>query len=105
MNSSSWQFHSKTAIAFLLIGVFLGMMPSINPDYPVSTHQIQRESSGQARCGDGRHHGPPPPPPPGLPPTVLFLLGAALGYLIGKQKSHAPFPPPHYHYEKPPLAK
>lgn len=29
----------------------------------------------------GRHHGPPP-----VPPTVLFLTGAALGYLIGTRR-------------------
>lgn len=31
-----------------------------------------------------RHHGPPPPPC--LPPTVIFLIGSGLGYLIGTRQ-------------------
>ena len=35
-----------------------------------------------------RRHGPPP----GVPPTVLFLVGAGLGYLVGRSRR---FGPPH----------
>lgn len=37
---------------------------------------------GDRRRGGGRHHGPPP----FLPPTVIFMIGGALGYLVGTRK-------------------
>lgn len=52
-----------------------------------------REERGDRRRG-GRHHGPPPPPC--VPPTVLFLVGAGLGYLIGRGRRGRCGPPPHH---------
>ena len=98
------QHQWKTAAAFLLVGFLLGVIPSLNPENPVPIYQIQREYPDYSHCGEGRHHGPPPPPP-GLPPTVLFLLGGALGYLIGRQRNDPTFPPPHYPVENHPIAK
>ncbi len=40
------------------------------------------------RRGPRGHHGPPPHH--GVPPTVLFLIGGALGYLVGTRKRHGP---------------
>ena len=37
---------------------------------------------GDRHRGEGRHHGPPPC----LPPTVIFMIGGALGYLVGTRK-------------------
>lgn len=49
-----------------------------------------------------RHHGPPPHPPC-VPPTVLFLIGGALGYLVGTRRRGCPPPYPHWHAGPPPL--
>ena len=50
-----------------------------------------REERRERRRG-GRHHGPPP-----VPSTVLFLVGAGLGYLIGRGR-HGRCGPSRHHF-------
>ncbi len=50
----------------------------------------------RGRHGEHRRHGHHGPPP-GVPPTVLFLVGAGLGYLIGRSRRFGP-PPHHRHH-------
>jgi hypothetical protein len=117
----TWGLVPKLGSLALLIAVILGTASFFQREQGVDDHQTRRyhteyreyESSpqgemqrdeGRERPRRGRHHHGPPPPPPGIPPTVLFLIGGALGFLIGRHRHPFPPPPPrpHCHHDRAP---
>lgn len=102
---SKWDLLRSPAAVFALLATTLAVLSSIQ-----SVRISQAQTARQARAEYSRyqssyqdqaalqndeererpprrrrHHHGPPPPPPGLPLTVVFLIGGALGYLVGKR--------------------
>ena len=102
---SKWDLLRSPAVVFVLLATTLAVLSTVHSvrvsqaqtarqaraEYSryQSSYQdeaaLQNEEEPEKPPRRRRHHHGPPPPPPGLPPTVVFLIGGALGYLIGKR--------------------
>ena len=120
---SKWQSFPKSAAVLLLMASLVAAVAWMKPDsykestntqlsraeyheydlvpadYSINKDKEKPDKRPPRRGRRGHHHGPPPPPP-GIPPTVLFLIGGALGFLIGRKGHRPPPPPPHYRHDK-----
>ena len=115
--NKKWAFLPKAGSILLLMAIILGAMSWLKTEHSFQAHRADSEIivyeleppetilvyQDARPPGDRRegHHGPPPPL--GFPPTVLFMIGGALGYLIGSQRKGPRFPPS-CHHDKPPAA-